>query len=93
MQAVTGSGEKTAGDLAGTGTMHDLTGSPGPERRTLAERRHGSRTSLYDRLDETIRKIEAERRAAGRRREESDRESVRAPQPSAPPADGIRRQG
>jgi hypothetical protein len=58
----------------------------------MVDRRRGSRISLYDRLDETIRKIEAERRAAGRRREEADREDASAPQPSATPADGIRRQ-
>ena len=74
--------------------MHDLTSSPPPERRAIADRRRSSRISLYDRLDETIRKIETERRAAGRRREDADRkdEGASAPQPSATPTDRIRRQ-
>jgi hypothetical protein len=68
--------------------MHDQTSSPFPERRTGFDRRRDSRISLFERLDETIRRIEAERRAAGRRREERDRSTQSArPAPSAPPAD------
>ena len=49
--------------------------SPGPERRLVHDRRRDSKISLYDRLDETIRKIEAERRRTARRRRDDESEA------------------
>ena len=48
--------------------MREQTSSPHQERRTAEERRQDSPRSIYDRLDETIRKIDADRRTARRRR-------------------------
>ena len=50
--------------------MREPISSTHPERRASAERRDDSRRSLYDRLDATMRKIEADRRRARRRRDD-----------------------
>ena len=51
--------------------MREQSSSPHLERRAADERRQSSPRSLYDRLDETIRKIESDRRRARRRRNDS----------------------
>ena len=50
--------------------MHEPISSTHPERRADGDRRQSSPRSLYDRLDETIQKIEDDRRRARRRRDD-----------------------